>query len=89
MSGRVSERCPGRENCAALNGVCALQCIFHESDRPFTGGDTPPTKCPDCGHDPHEFIGCTGNPTPSDLWAGVPVAACDCSGVTPPAEDRP
>lgn len=45
---------------------------------------TPPAKCPDCGHDPHEFVGCTGDPTPSDLWAGVSVSACDCSGLTSP-----
>jgi uncharacterized OB-fold protein len=35
--------------------------------------------CPECGHrhmpDPE---GCVGDPTPSDLWAGVSVEACDC-----------
>lgn len=33
--------------------------------------------CPDCGHI-HTPDGCTGAPTPSDLWAGVTPSACDC-----------
>jgi hypothetical protein len=33
--------------------------------------------CPDCGH-AHTPDGCTGDPTPSDLWAGVSVSGCDC-----------
>ena len=33
--------------------------------------------CPDCGHI-HTPHGCTGEPTPSDLWAGVSVDGCDC-----------
>ena len=33
--------------------------------------------CLDCGHC-HTPTGCIGDPTPSDLWAGVAPAACDC-----------
>ena len=33
--------------------------------------------CRDCGH-VHSPEGCGGPPTPSDLWAGVSVAGCDC-----------
>lgn len=33
--------------------------------------------CGDCGH-VHTPTGCTGPPTPSDLWAGVSVEGCDC-----------
>lgn len=36
-----------------------------------------PNKCAECGH-AHTPMGCTGDPTPSDLWAGVAPAACDC-----------
>ena len=36
-----------------------------------------PNKCAECGH-AHTPMGCTGDPTPSDLWAGVTPAACDC-----------
>lgn len=32
-----------------------------------------------CGHI-HTEDGCTGEPTPSDLWAGVTPSACDCEG---------
>ena len=36
--------------------------------------------CPECGHrhlpDPD---GCVGEPTASDLWAGVSVESCDCN----------
>jgi len=35
-------------------------------------------KCADCGH-VHTPDGCTGDPTPSDLWAGVSVSKCDCA----------
>lgn len=35
------------------------------------------TVCLDCGH-LHTPDGCTGDPTPSDLWAGVSVSGCDC-----------
>lgn len=46
----------------------------------------PPAKCPDCGH-LHTPDGCTGDPTPSDLWAGVTPAVCDCdTRVLPPAK---
>lgn len=43
--------------------------------------------CPDCDHF-HTPDGCTGPPTPSDLWAGVSVEGCDCDYdyVTPPGE---
>ena len=34
-------------------------------------------SCAECGH-VHSPDGCTGPPTPSDLWAGVSVAGCDC-----------
>lgn len=37
-----------------------------------------PNKCAECGH-AHTPMGCTGDPTPSDLWAGVTPAACDCA----------
>lgn len=37
--------------------------------------------CTECGHI-HTAVGCTGDPTPSDLWAGVMPAACDCVGVS-------
>lgn len=33
--------------------------------------------CADCGHI-HTPHGCTGEPTASDLWAGVSVGTCDC-----------
>lgn len=33
--------------------------------------------CMDCGH-VHTPGGCAGDPTPSDLWAGVFVSSCDC-----------
>lgn len=33
--------------------------------------------CSDCGHQ-HTPNGCAGDPTPSDLWAGVMPASCDC-----------
>lgn len=33
--------------------------------------------CPECGH-LHTPRGCSGPPTPSDRWAGVTVASCDC-----------
>ncbi|MDB5716482.1 MAG: hypothetical protein JWO15_3879 [Sphingomonadales bacterium] len=33
--------------------------------------------CPECGHC-HTPNGCVGDPTPSDLWAGVSVSICDC-----------
>lgn len=36
--------------------------------------------CRDCGHR-HTPDGCAGEPTPSDRWAGVAPAACDCPGV--------
>lgn len=44
--------------------------------------------CEDCGHI-HTPSGCTGPPTPSDLWAGVSVAGCDCDfdTTTPPAPE--
>ncbi len=45
----------------------------------------PPAACPDCGHQ-HTPNGCTGNPTPSDLWAGVSPAVCDCDSDIPPAD---
>ena len=44
---------------------------------------SPPAACPDCGHQ-HTPNGCTGDPTSSDLWAGVSPAACDCDTVIPP-----
>lgn len=39
--------------------------------------------CDDCGHI-HAAYGCVGDPTPSDLWAGVSPAACDCDSALPP-----
>jgi hypothetical protein len=33
--------------------------------------------CPDCDHQ-HTPEGCVGEPSPSDLWAGVSVSSCDC-----------
>jgi hypothetical protein len=33
--------------------------------------------CPECGHQ-WSPDGCTGDPTPSDLWAGISPSACDC-----------
>ena len=33
--------------------------------------------CADCGH-VHTPDGCAGDPTQSDLWAGVLPAGCDC-----------
>ena len=46
----------------------------------------PAERCGDCGHI-HTPRGCTGDPTPSDLWAGVSVEGCDCDRdmSTPPA----
>lgn len=38
--------------------------------------------CSECGHR-HTPEGCTGDPTPSDRWAGVPVSACDCASPAP------
>jgi hypothetical protein len=43
------------------------------ASQPLTGDD----KCPDCHHQ-HTPTGCVGDPSPSDLWAGVDVAVCDC-----------
>lgn len=40
--------------------------------------------CSECGHH-HTPEGCTGDPTPSDRWAGVPVSACDCDPAPTPA----
>jgi hypothetical protein len=37
--------------------------------------------CAGCGHI-HSPEGCTGPPTPSDVWAGVMPAACDCHVAT-------
>lgn len=42
-----------------------------------------PVTC--CGHI-HTPHGCTGEPTPSDRWAGVTPAACDCDVVIPPGQ---
>ena len=42
-----------------------------------------PATC--CGHI-HTPHGCTGEPTPSDRWAGVTPAACDCDVVIPPGQ---
>jgi hypothetical protein len=48
--------------------------------------------CPDCEH-VHTPEGCTGPPSPSDVWAGVSPVVCDCgvwdneSRVTPPGEE--
>lgn len=39
------------------------------------------STCADCGHI-HTSHGCTGEPTPSDLWAGVSPAVCDCDHPT-------
>lgn len=36
-----------------------------------------PVTCNGCGHI-HTPSGCAGDPTPSDVWAGVSVSACDC-----------
>ena len=45
---------------------------------------TPPRpSCASCGHI-HAASGCTGPPTPSDLWAGVPVSSCDCDETPAP-----
>jgi hypothetical protein len=38
--------------------------------------------CAECHHQ-HTPDGCVGKPSPSDIWAGVSVSACDCdAGVT-------
>lgn len=37
--------------------------------------------CDDCGHT-HTPTGCVGGPTPSDRWAGVTPAVCDCDTPT-------
>lgn len=42
--------------------------------------------CIDCGHI-HTPDGCTGEPTPSDLWAGVSPVACDCDLTAPNPRD--
>lgn len=34
-------------------------------------------RCAACGH-VYTLDGCTGDPTPSDLWAGVSPEGCDC-----------
>lgn len=39
--------------------------------------------CRECGHC-RTPEGCVGDPTPSDLWAGVTPAACDCDAVYSP-----
>ena len=33
--------------------------------------------CPECHHQ-HTPEGCKGDPSPSDIWAGVSVSTCDC-----------
>lgn len=43
----------------------------------MTGQTAEKGLCPDCGH-VHTPSGCSGDPTPSDLWAGVSVEGCDC-----------
>lgn len=51
-------------------------------------GDAPAgDRCPECGHQ-HTPEGCTGDPTPSDRWAGVTPAACDCPRPMPPRAPR-
>lgn len=35
--------------------------------------------CPECHPHIHTPEGCTGPPSPSDLWAGVSVEGCDCA----------
>jgi hypothetical protein len=42
-----------------------------------------PMKCPNCHHT-HTAQGCTGPPSPSDLWAGVTPAVCDCDTTNHP-----
>ena len=37
---------------------------------------------PECQH-MHTPDGCTGPPSPSDIWAGVSVSTCDCDEVAP------
>lgn len=39
-------------------------------------------RCPECQH-MHTPDGCTGPPSPSDIWAGVSVSTCDCDEVAP------
>lgn len=43
--------------------------------------------CPECCHTVTRN-GCTGDPTPSDLWAGVSPAACDCPCPIPPEDGK-
>ena len=39
-------------------------------------------KCPECYHT-HTPDGCTGDPSPSDIWAGVTPEKCDCDEEQP------
>ena len=37
--------------------------------------------CGECYHT-HTPDGCIGDPSPSDIWAGVSVSSCDCDEVS-------
>lgn len=57
----------------------------HAADCAVLDGHTQAT-CRDCGHR-HTPGGCSGPATPSDRWAGVSPAVCDCPATHPPAEE--
>lgn len=52
--------------------------LLIEEGRHATLADAERETCGDCGHT-HVEAGCSGPPTPSDLWAGVSPSTCDCN----------
>ena len=59
--------------------LCCPHCLAHDGPHGRDDHQEPCEwcACTDCGHQ-HTPEGCVGDQTPSDLWAGVLVAACDC-----------
>ena len=59
--------------------LCCVHCRTHDGPHDPDDHQEPCEwcACTYCGHQ-HTSDGCVGDPTPSDLWAGVTPSVCDC-----------
>lgn len=90
-SGESERRCTGCSGVLTQTTAgpwsCSTDTCPGNLKLPFRAAPAPvPVGCEVCGHEFDED-GCTGEPTPSDRWAGVSPSACDCDdpvhGVVP------